>query len=72
MNMKLILIVVGIAVLVASLIIDARYAPIVGAALLLGAIIYGWAANRSAGRDNLRQAEEATHRQREERAHDEA
>jgi len=70
MNLKAILIVVAIAVLVASLIVDARYAPIVGAALLLGAIIYGWAANKRAGEANRRKAERETRRQQKEHVHD--
>lgn len=64
MNTKAILIVGGLAVLIASLFIDTRLAPFVGAALLLGVLIYGWAANRAAGAASERKAERATHRQK--------
>ncbi|WP_296721456.1 hypothetical protein [Erythrobacter sp.] len=67
---KAVIIVAAIAILVAVYLTDARLAPPVGAALLLIAMLYGWIVNRRASRANLRKAEEATHRQREERAHD--
>ncbi|MGB3711265.1 MAG: hypothetical protein WA985_06225 [Erythrobacter sp.] len=70
MNTKAILLVAGLAVLIGSLFIDTRLAPFIGAALLLGAIIYGWASNRKASDENLRKAERATHEQREEHYHD--
>ncbi|MEQ5787668.1 hypothetical protein J3454_07175 [Erythrobacter sp. NFXS35] len=65
---KAAVIVVVLVILVAVYLTDSRLAPPVGAGLLLIAIIYGWLANRRAGRANLRKAEEAAHRQREERA----
>jgi Ca2+/Na+ antiporter len=64
MNTKAVLIVVGLAVLVATFFIDSRLTPVVGAALLLGAIVYGWAANRKASDANRRKAERATARQK--------
>jgi len=71
MNIKAILLIIGFAVLIGSLFVDTRFAPFIGAGLLLAAIIYGWAANRSASAENLRKAERATHRQRKEHYHDE-
>lgn len=68
--LKAAIIIAGLAILVATYLTDARLAPPVGAALLFFALMYGWLANRSAGRSNLRKAEDATRRQREERAHD--
>jgi len=68
--LKAVIIVAGLAVIVATYLTDARLAPPVGAALLFIALMYGWLANRSAGRANLRKAEEATRRQREKRAQD--
>lgn len=67
---KAVIIVAALAIVVAVYLTDARLAPPVGAALLLVAVIYGWLVNRRASRANLRKAEEATHRQREERARD--
>ena len=64
MNTKVILIVGGLAVLIASLLIDTRLTPFVGAALLLGVLIYGWAANRAAGEESRRKADRATRRQK--------
>jgi hypothetical protein len=61
----------ALAILVAVYLTDSRLAPPVGAALLLIALLYGWLANRTASRANLRRAEDTTHRQREERAHEE-
>ncbi|MBI1402377.1 MAG: hypothetical protein GC147_04095 [Porphyrobacter sp.] len=65
---KAALVLAALAILVAAWLADARLAPPLGAAMLLGGLIYGWLANRRAGRANLREAEEATRRQREERA----
>jgi uncharacterized membrane protein YfcA len=65
---KAAVIIAALLVLLATYLTDARLAPPVGAALLFAAMFYGWRKNRAAGRANFRQAEEATHRQREERA----
>lgn len=65
---KAAIIIAGFAILVAAFLTDARLAPPVGAALLFFALMYGWLANRQGGPDNIRDAEEATHRQREKRA----
>ncbi|MEE4154585.1 MAG: hypothetical protein V2I27_10540 [Erythrobacter sp.] len=65
MNLKIILIVLAIAVTIATFFIETRLAPFVGAALLFAGMIYGWLANRSAGEANRERAERATHRQRE-------
>ncbi len=64
MNLKIILIVLGVAVTIATFFIETRLAPVIGAALLFAGILYGWAANRSAGTANQRRADEATERQR--------
>ncbi|MEE4201733.1 hypothetical protein [Erythrobacter sp.] len=64
MNTKAVLIVLGLAVLVATFFIDSRLTPVVGAALLLGALVYGWAANRRAADANREKAERATARQK--------
>ncbi len=72
MTTKTILFFIGIAVLIGSLFVDTRLTPIIGAVLLLGAIVYGWAANRSASDANLRKAERATRRQRDKHYHDQA
>lgn len=65
---KAALILAALVILVAVFLTDSRLAPPVGAGLLLIAVVYGWLTNRNASRANLRKAEEATHRQREERA----
>jgi hypothetical protein len=65
---KAAIIVAAVAILIATYLTDARLAPPVGAVMLFVALMYGWLANRSAGRANWRKAEDAAHRQREERA----
>lgn len=70
MNLKAAVVIGLLTVLVITYFIDSLIVAVVGPVLLLAAIGYGWAANRTASRENLRQAEEATHRQREERAHE--
>lgn len=64
MNLKIVLVVLGIAVTAATFFIETRLAPFVGAALLLAGMIYGWLANRSAGEANRRHADAATERQK--------
>ncbi|MEE4537868.1 MAG: hypothetical protein V2J51_05170 [Erythrobacter sp.] len=70
MNLKVILFVVGLALLIATFFIDARLAPVVGAALLLGAIVYGWVANKTASKANYDRAERATRQQKASGYHD--
>ena len=70
MNLKAILFVLAAAVLVATFFIDSRLTPVVGASMLLAAIIYSWAQNRNAGKASYRTAERATRRQRDQRAHE--
>lgn len=66
--LKAAIIIAGLVILIAAFLTDSRLAPPVGAALLFFALMYGWFANRQGGPDNIRKAEEATHRQREKRA----
>ncbi len=68
--LKAAVVIAGFVILIATYLTDSRLAPPVGAGLLFLALMYGWLSNRHAGRANLRQAEEATRRQREERAHE--
>ena len=70
MTRAAVIIIVALLILLATYFTDSRLAPPVGAALLFAAMFYGWRRNRAAGRANFRRAEEATHRQREERARD--
>jgi hypothetical protein len=65
---KAAIIIAGLVILIVTYLTDSRLAPPVGAALLFIGLMYGWLANRKAGRANLRKAEQATHEQREERA----
>ncbi|AWW73643.1 hypothetical protein CD351_04280 [Erythrobacter sp. KY5] len=64
MNTKAILIAGGIVLFIATLFTDARLAPVVGAAALIGTIIYAWAANRSDAEADFSEAERATARQK--------
>lgn len=65
MNIKIALVVGAIAVLIATFFIDSRLTPIVGAAVLLAAIVYAWVSNRAAGDAATRKAERATRYQKE-------
>jgi uncharacterized membrane protein YfcA len=65
---RAIIIIAALLILLASYLTDSRLTPPIGAALLFAAMFYAWRKNRAAGRANFREAEEATHRQREERA----
>lgn len=64
------ILVIIIATVIVTYLTGSFIAPPIGAALLFVALLYGWLVNRSASRDNWRESEEATRRQREERAQD--
>ncbi|EAQ28985.1 hypothetical protein NAP1_15338 [Erythrobacter sp. NAP1] len=64
MNTKAILIAGGLILFIATLLTDARLAPVVGAAALIAVIIYAWAANRSDEEADFSDAERATARQK--------
>ena len=68
MSLKVILFAIGAIVLGATLFLDSRITPIIGASLLLAAIVYGWVQNKRAGEENYRKAERAAARQRDRRA----
>ncbi|BDI60236.1 hypothetical protein [Qipengyuania nanhaisediminis] len=67
MTARIIIALVAIAAFVATLILDSRLAPIVGAAALLGVFIFGWWSNRQANDGSYRRAEQATRMQKETR-----
>jgi len=69
MSTKIVVIVVAIAIFIASWFVESRLAPPIGALLLLGAIIYGMVANKRAGKENYRKAERATREQNEKSYH---
>lgn len=64
------IVLIVLATILATYLTDSFIAPPIGAALLFGVMFFGWLFNRGASRSNLREAEEATHREREERGHD--
>ena len=64
MNTRILIVLGALAVLVATFFIDSRLTPIVGAAALLAAIVYGWASNKRAGESSFRKAERATRTQK--------
>ena len=66
---KAVIIIAALLVLLGTYFTDSRLAPPIGAAMLFAAMFYAWRRNRAAGPASFRRAEEATHRQRDERAH---
>lgn len=63
--LKIAIIVIIGATLVATLLTQSFLAPPIGAAVLFAVMLAGWLNQRNASRANLRKAEEAAHRQRE-------
>jgi len=66
--LRAVIIAIILATLVATFITRSFIAPGVGAALLFVVILAAWLYNRGSSRASLRRTEEATRRQREERA----
>lgn len=67
--MKAAIIVIVLATMIATYLTRSFIAPPVGAAVLFAFMLVGWLYNRKASRANWRKSEQATHRQREARAH---
>ena len=71
--LKAAVLVIVLASVIATYLTQSFVAPGIGAVLLFGLLLFEWLRNRTnrtnrTNRDTLRQAEEATHRQREARA----
>lgn len=66
--LKVAIILVIVATLIATLVTQSFVAPPIGAGVLFAVLLAGWLYQRNASRANLRKAEDATHRQREDRA----
>lgn len=67
--MKAAILIIVLATVIATYLTRSFIAPPVGAAVLFVFLLAGWLYNRGASRANWRESEEATHRQREARAH---
>ncbi|WP_073973337.1 hypothetical protein [Erythrobacter donghaensis] len=65
------IILIVLATILATYFVDSFIAPPIGAALLFVVLLAGWLYNRGDSRANRQRSEEATRRQREERARDE-
>lgn len=57
-----------LATVIATYLTQSFVAPPIGAGVLFGVLLAAWLFNRRGSDASVRQAEEATHRQREERA----
>lgn len=68
--LKAVILLIILATVVATYLTESFVAPPVGAGVLFVVLLAAWLFNRGASRGNLRRAEEATHRQREARAHE--
>lgn len=66
--LKAVILIGVLAIVVATFLTQSFLAPPIGAAALFVVLFVFWLFNRGGGRGTLREAEEATHRQREEGA----
>lgn len=66
--LKAAIVIILLVTVLATYLTDSFIAPPIGAALLFAVLLAGWLYNRGDSRANRRRSEEATRRQREERA----